>query len=143
MEQVQAIVDGLLQQYPDLFLVEVELKGQRGNRRLIVTLDGDRGVQIDQCAEISRALSQQIDELDLIDDKFHLEVSSAGMSRPLKLERQYRRHVGKRVTVKTVEGEEFEGLLQEVGDRLKLEVNEEVRDIPFEQIEKTTLVISF
>ena len=94
------------------FLVEV--KFNPGNQKLQVFIDGDQGVSIDKCTKLSRKLGDWLDEKNVISTKYTLEVSSAGMENPLKLKRQYTRHVGKKVSVKGIDGAEIVGLLQQV-----------------------------
>ncbi len=146
MDTIARIKDELndiLQAYPSLFLVEADLKGARGNQKLVITLDGDQGVKIDDCASISRQLSSWIETENLIQDKYLLEVSSAGMTRPLKLKRQYQRHVGKKVLMTMKTGKELSGRLKAVDPDVLVETETGDQALAFEEIDKTTLIISF
>ena len=81
----------------DVFLVE--LKVSPGNN-LKVFLDADKGVTIDTCISINRALYKKIEEDDLFPNgDFSLEVSSPGVDEPLKLHRQYKKNIGRNVEV--------------------------------------------
>ena len=83
-----------------LFLVDVELKTGSGNE-LWIYLDGeDRGVNLDECADISRELGFLIDAHELIPNKYRLNVSSPGLSRPLSDLRQYKKNVGRLIKVR-------------------------------------------
>ena len=83
-----------------LFLVDVELK-TGGGTELWVYLDGeDRGVNLDECVEISRELGFLIDAHDFFDGKYRLNVSSPGLSRPLTDLRQYQKNIGRTIRVK-------------------------------------------
>ncbi len=78
-----------------LFLVDIELKSG-GGIELWVYLDAeDRGVNLDECAEISRELGFLIDAHELLDSKYRLNVSSPGLSRPLSDLKQYPKNVGR------------------------------------------------
>ncbi len=78
-----------------LFLVDIELKSG-GGTELWVYLDAeDRGVNLDECADISRELGFLIDAHELLDSKYRLNVSSPGLSRPLSDLRQYPKNVGR------------------------------------------------
>ncbi|MBO6792278.1 MAG: ribosome maturation factor [Balneolaceae bacterium] len=78
-----------------LFLVDIELKSG-GGTELWVYLDAeDRGVNLDECADISRELGFLIDAHELLDSKYRLNVSSPGLSRPLSDIRQYPKNVGR------------------------------------------------
>lgn len=83
-----------------LFLVDVELKTGSGNE-LWVYLDGeDRGISLDECADISRELGFLIDAHELFAGKYSLNVSSPGLSRPLSDPRQYHKNVGRVIKVR-------------------------------------------
>lgn len=88
----------------ELFLVEVLLRNVNGTDYLEIYVDTDVGVTIDMCARLSRKLADDIEvqpELqDLLPNRFRLDVSSPGLSRPLKLERQYRKNIGRLLRVK-------------------------------------------
>lgn len=115
-ETVTDMVTEIISDSEDLFLVKVILKGNTGTQKLIVLLDGDRGVTIDQCIMVSRALSAQLEDLDPIDDKYMLEVSSAGIDFPLQSLRQYQKNVGRTLKVTLNEGGDISGTLLEVKD---------------------------
>ncbi len=105
------------------FVVEVIYKKQKPKSKLIVYLDGDQGVSIEVCAEVSRHLSAQLDEIDLIEEEFNLEVSSPGVDRPLINARQFVQHTGRTLQIKTLEGETLEGkLLESNAEGIQIEV---------------------
>ncbi len=145
---VRELVESILASDPTLFVVEVSLKGSSGNQKLSIFLDGDSGISIDACVNVSRGLSGILEERNLIDGKYYLEVSSSGVDQPLKFPRQYRRNVGRQVKVKTLEGQKTEGELKEVSDTgfkiLKKEKKEEqLIEFNFDQIESTKVLVSF
>jgi ribosome maturation factor RimP len=90
----------------DLFLVEV--KATPGNE-IEVVVDSDTSVTIDQCVSLSRAIEAAFDR-DVED--FELSVGSAGIGQPLKLERQYRKTLGKPVEVVMKDGMKYTGVLE-------------------------------
>ncbi len=106
----------LAEQDPTLFLVSVEVSSGPGMSKVRVYLDGDQGVSIDTCAEVSRALSNRIEEEELIEDAYTLEVSSAGLSQPLLLRRQYTKNVGRHVKVTLEDDKTVQGKLLAVAD---------------------------
>lgn len=125
-------------------MVDVTLKGHAGNQRLTVTLDGDKGVQIDQCVEVSRKLGSQLEEMNLIDGKYTLEVTSAGLGEPLKMVRQYQKNIGRNLEVRLIEGGDISGKLVEVNeDGIVLEAKDEKRELNFKEIDKSTVAVSF
>ena len=125
-------------------MVDVTLKGNEGNQKLTVTLDGDKGVQIDKCVEVSRKLGNWIEEKDLIPGKYNLEVTSAGMGVPLKIARQYKKNEGRQVEVTLTGGEKVTGkLVGSTDNDLTIAVEEKEQTIEFKEIEKTIVVVSF
>ncbi len=142
------MVERFITDAPDLFIVKVILKGNPGSQKLIILLDGDQGVTIDQCSKVSRAVSAELEENDLIDGKYFLEVSSAGLDFPLQSLRQYKKNVGRSLKVTTFEGEEIEGKLKEVIDnRITLEVSSkkttELKEIEIDKLSKSMVLVSF
>ena len=143
-EKIREYLGEILSDQPQLFIVKIVLSGKRGDQILRIAMDGDEGITIDECASISRQLGAKIEEVDLIEDKFRLEVSSAGLEMPLTMERQFAKNVGRKLKVTKVGGREIEGKL--VGfdkESLTLEVNEEEQNIAFKEIEKSVIMISF
>ena len=134
-----------------LFLVEVIISSRTGSRVLVI-LDGDKGVTIDACTRVSRALSKLLDETGLIDDNYTLEVTTPGLDHPLKLKRQYYKNVGRGFKIHTKNKELIEGKLAELNDQ-KIILQQEIKqgkkieiktvEIPFENIEKAFVMVSF
>jgi len=65
-------------------LIDLEFKGKKGNQVLRVFVDTEGGITLKQCEQISREISDFLDQKDLISGKYRLEVSSPGIDRPLK-----------------------------------------------------------
>ena len=78
------------------------------DNRIFVDIDGDHGVTIDDCIELSRTIEGQ---LDRDEEDFELNVSSAGADQPLRLTRQYIKNIGREVEVVTLDGEKLTGTL--------------------------------
>lgn len=81
-------------------LVDVEYVKEGADYYLRVYADKEGGITIDDCVDISRALEKKLDERDFIPDAYILEVSSPGLTRPLKKEKDFARSIGKLVDVK-------------------------------------------
>lgn len=84
----------------NLELVDVEYVKEGGNWFLRVYIDKSGGINLDDCELVSRALSDILDEKDYIEDAYILEVSSPGLGRPLKKERDFEKSIGKDVNIK-------------------------------------------
>ncbi len=129
---------------PKLFLVDIKIKGNVGNQKVLVFVDGDDGIDIDKCSVVSRSIGAVLEEEDLIKGKYSLEVSSPGLDHPIKLKRQYKKNEGRSLQIETVEGEKIEGKLMEVGaDDLTLETNGKERSLSFSEINQSKIVVSF
>lgn len=120
---VQDVIRQLAQSVlPDssLFVLDIRVRGSRGSAQVEVIVDGDHGVSIDQCAEISRELMFLLNVKEVFLADFRLSVSSPGVDRSFELPRQYRKSVGKRLSlvVRLGDGVEgaLEGVLKAVGD---------------------------
>lgn len=98
-------------------LIDVEYVKEGANWYLRVYADKEGGINIDDCVLISHALEEKLDAEDFIKDAYILEVSSPGLDRPLKKDKDFKRNLGKSVEGKlfrAVEGnKEFEGILKD------------------------------
>lgn len=95
----------------DYFLVDVTFTP---DDRIVVEIDHADGVWIEDCAELSRFMQEQLgDELG----DYELEVGSAGIGQPFKVEQQYLNHIGKDVEVLDAEGKKVQGVLKQVDGR--------------------------
>ena len=111
-------------------LVDVEYVREGGNYFLRVYIDKEGGITIDDCEVVSRSLSELLDEDDFIPDAYILEVSSPGLGRPLKKEKDFDRNIGKEVEVKLYKQinkqKEYSGTLVSYDtDKIELEVDED------------------
>ena len=131
----------------ELELVDIEYLQEGGYwyvRIYIEKLDGD--VSLDECAKVSMAVEDDIDKL--IDKKFFLEISSPGVERPLKREKDYIRFTGSKIKVslkhKINEKKNFEGILSKFeNDTVFLMTDDEELEIPFKEVRKANLVYDF
>ncbi len=101
----------------DMFLVDVEIK-QEDMNVIWVLVDAEQGgVNVDTCSKMSRELAFYIDEHDLIQGSYRLNVSSPGLSRPLSDKRQYKKNIGRTAKVKYKSDNDYnqaEGILSDV-----------------------------
>ena len=109
---VESLVQSLLAEEPTYFLVDARVKP---TNNIKIFLDGDQGITIEKCVRINRALYKKIEELNIFPlGDFSLEVSSPGLDEPLKLNRQYRKNIGRSVEILLQDGTRKEGKLAEV-----------------------------
>ncbi|MDD2958115.1 MAG: ribosome maturation factor RimP [Lachnospiraceae bacterium] len=113
-------------------LVDVEYVKEGSNWYLRAYIDKPGGIAVDDCEAVSRRLSDLLDEQDYIEDAYILEVSSPGLGRPLKKDKDFVRHMGDEIEIRTfraIEHEkEFTGVLKDF-DKEKLVVELEDNEI--------------
>ena len=139
--------------FEDCFIIEILVPS---NKHIQIFLDSDSGISFGTCARISRYLEAELDESEHVAIDYKLEVSSPGVKRPLKFPRQYTKHIGRKLKVKTKEGKEIKGKLTEVDDQGislyykqrvkegKKKLNKEFTErISFDEIIKSIVQISF
>lgn len=120
-------------------LDDLDLRGRGRGRILRVVVDAPGGIGVDRIADLSRGLSRLLDERDVLEGPFTLEVTSPGLERELRRPEHFRKSVGREVIVKTgdpVEGDHsHRGILDAVGeDGVSVRVGEQIRLIPFDDV---------
>jgi ribosome maturation factor RimP len=108
---VEDLLQAALDERPDLFLIDFSLSSDNAIK---IVVDGDNGVLVEDCMFISRAIEHNIDREE---HDFSLEVLSSGAATPLVLPRQYKKHVGRNLEVKTLDSQSLEGELTDVNDK--------------------------
>ncbi|HET7629095.1 MAG TPA: ribosome maturation factor RimP [Bacillales bacterium] len=135
-----------------LELVDVEFVKEGKHWYLRIYIDSDEGVGLDECSAVSEQLSERLDEQEIIDQAYFLEVSSPGAERPLKKDNDFRGAVGKHVRITTyapIDGAKaFEGKLTDFdGNRLQLAVQdktiEKQVEIPIDKVASARLAVVF
>ena len=99
-------------------LIEKDLFGIGKRKILRVFIDKDGGVSVENCASVSRYLSEELDReenLTLIDNSYTIEVSSPGLDRPLKTKRDFERNLGRMLRV-IQNGKSIKGILKSVNE---------------------------
>lgn len=156
--RIEEIVVGNLKK-EDLFLVDTHISGApNGMKKITVWIDGDKGISVEDCAEISRKLGEALETLNLIETAYVLEVSSPGIDQPLKLKRQYQKNVGRKLSVTLLDQQVKTGKLSSVNEHA-IVLDEEIKEkglsgkgkkltiqtveIPFDQIKKSNVLIAF
>ena len=127
-------------------LVDVEYVKEAGNWYLRVYVDKEGGIAVDDCEVVSRALSDKLDVDDFIEDSYILEVSSPGLGRPLKKEKDYIRSIGKEVDIhlyKSIEKQkEFTGVLKSyTKEEIVLQIED--TDVTFDRTNIALIRLSF
>lgn len=120
-QRCEALVQPILDEYK-FELWDVEYVKEGANYYLRVYADKPGGITIDDCVTISRAFEARLDEEDFIEEAYILEVSSPGLGRPLKRERDFEKSIGAEVEVKLYKPwngqKEFTGILKSYNDEI-------------------------
>ncbi len=133
-----------------LFLVEIEQK--QGSKKISVFIDGDKGVTIEDCRVLGKAMNNRLDEMDYGTDAYMFEVSSPGADRPLKLQRQYTQHIGRELLVKLTGNNEISGRFERFSDNgIVLALKDKKKgykdatekEVAFAEIAQASVLISF
>lgn len=150
-EKVYQLLAEGLEEKPSIFLIDMTITE---SFKIIVTLDGDNGVVLQDCIDISRAIEHNLDREE---QDFSLEVASAGVSSPLKHLRQYKKNIGRTLEVKT-NTETIEAVLTNATDEnivLEWEAREPKKigkgketvqkrvEIPYSEIKEAIVIITF
>jgi ribosome maturation factor RimP len=122
-------------------ILEIEYRRESIGWVLRIFLDSERGIAVDDCAKISRTASDVLDVADIIQNPYHLEVSSPGLDRPLRKPEQFRKHLGEIVEVRTISPlqgrRNFKGVLLEVSpEEVAVECDGKSYQIPIPLIER-------
>jgi len=129
-----------------LELVELDLVGKPPHYILRIFVDKVGGVNVEECASLSRSLSDYLDTEDLIQGRYTLEVSSPGLDRPLLSLDDFRRKIGDRVRINLKspldQKGEVEGEIIEVRENdVVLALEDKVETIPWDRIDKGRIII--
>jgi len=150
-ERVKQLLEQGLQEHPSLFLIDFSISS---DYKITVVIDGDEGVTLQDCIDVSRSIEHNLDREE---QDFSLEVASAGATSPLKMPRQYKKNIGRKLEV-TTETEKIEGtLVGATEDSIQLEWKArepkkigkgketvvKTAEIPYLSIKKAVVVISF
>ena len=150
-EKVSALLNAALEERPSLFLIDLKITD---SNKIMVTLDGDKGVNLQDCIDISRAIEHNLDREET---DFSLEVASAGATTPLVNKRQYAKNLGRILKVVT-QSEEIEATLTEANDEFIVlewkarqpkqigkgkETVQKRAEVPYNDIKEAVVVIKF
>ncbi len=150
-EKVNQLLQEGLKEKPSVFLIDLTITEAF---KIIVTLDGDSGVVLQDCIDISRAIEHNLDREE---QDFSLEVASVGVGSPLKLVRQYTKNIGRTLIVKlatqTIEAEladanpDFITLAWEAREPKKIGKGKETvqkrQEIPYSEIKEAIVTVTF
>lgn len=126
-------------------VLDVEYRRESPGWVLRIFLDSERGITVDDCARVSRALDDLLDTADLIPTTYHLEVSSPGIDRPLRKLEHFQMHLGDIIEVRTISPVQnrrnFKGALQGASpEGITVQCDSQDYSIGLELIERARLL---
>lgn len=128
-------------------LVDVEYVKEGSNWYLRAYIDKEGGISVDDCEVVSRAFSDKLDEEDFIDDAYIMEVSSPGLGRPLKKEKDYVRSMGKELEIRTYRAidkkKEFYGILTSYDEKTVTIETEDGSELTLEKADIALIRLAF
>jgi len=149
-KRVKELVEEKIADKPNLFLVDIKM---HSNGKLMILVDGDNGIGIDDCVAISRHVGFHLEEENVIETAYNLEVSSPGIDTPLTSLRQYTKNIGRSLAIKMADGTKREGKLKGITEDAVI-IDEIIKEkgkkaetvesvIPIDKITETKVLISF
>jgi ribosome maturation factor RimP len=129
-------------------MVDVEFVKEQNEYYLKIFIDKTGGINLEDCQLVSEIIGEKLDELDIIDTSYYLEVSSPGLDRPIKTDQDIKRNLGKEVEVnlyKSINAKKhIEGILIAYDEKnVTLQVEEDTITIPRESISLMRQIIRF
>jgi len=131
----------------DCLLIDVELRGDSRNKIIEVFIDNKKGITAEVCGDVSKEINVRLEQENIFDGKYRLDVSSPGIDRPLIYIEQFPKNIGRqfKVVYKSDDKKEtFEGKLERIIEGvLEFSAKKELKMIPFENIITAKVKISF
>ena len=128
-------------------LIDIVFRGDNHLRVLEIFIDGEKGITTTDCMNVSRAVNEAINEENLIEENYRLEVSSPGVERPLKYLVQFYKHIGRKFEVEYKDLEESKKITAKLirieGEELFFDQKDFEIIISFKNIIKAKVLISF
>ncbi|MEW6702911.1 MAG: ribosome maturation factor RimP [Bacteroidota bacterium] len=128
-------------------LIDLIIRGDNHLRIIEVFIDGEKGINADDCSNVSRALNNMLETENLIETNYRLDVSSPGIERPLKFLVQFGKHINRKFEVTYKEGGEEKKLIAKLvgieGEDLFFAEKDSQLKINFNNITKAIVLISF
>jgi len=147
IEKVTAIAEPLLDA-EGMELVDIEYRKEQVGWVLRLFIDKEQGITLNDCTTISRELGNLLDVKDSVPHSYHLEISSPGLNRPLKKEKDLLRFRGKKVRIKTAHPignrKNFVGILSDYKDgTIYVSIDQESFAIPYKEVVRANLEWEF
>ena len=128
-------------------LVDVEYVKEGSNWYLRGYIDKEGGITVDECVDVSRVFNDKLDEADFIEESYIMEISSPGLGRPLKKEKDYVRSMGKELEIRTYKAinreKEFYGILTSYDENTVTIEDEDGNTMTFQKSDISLIRLAF
>jgi ribosome maturation factor RimP len=114
VDKIEKIVAGY--ESEKIFLIEVVIGGTPLVPKITVIVDSESGITIEQCTEVSRKLNKYLGEKVYTETNYTLEVTSPGADKPIRINRQYIKNIGRKFKFTLATGKDLEATLKAVGE---------------------------
>lgn len=147
IRQIEQLVEPILAEQK-LELFDIEFRQEPAGSFLRVFIDSEQGVDIEACVRLNEVLGKKLDQSKIISGHYTLEVSSPGIERPLKKEKDYQKALGSKIYIKTFapigNQKEFTGVLESVErNSVTIRTQKDSIRVPLNLITKAHLVADF
>lgn len=144
--RTEALLLPLMEEY-QFELVDVEYVKEGGSWYLRAYIDKEGGITVNDCELVARRMNDLLDEKDFIEDSYIFEVSSPGLGRPLKKEKDYVRSMGKELEIRTYRAinrqKEFYGILTAYSESSVTIVTEDEEELTFDKKDIALIRLAF
>ncbi|MCF6268208.1 MAG: hypothetical protein L3J41_00690 [Melioribacteraceae bacterium] len=144
-EEISQQIKSAVERLGYLF-IDIEFRGDDRNRILEIYIDNEVGITTPNCVDVSRVCGNIIEEENLIESKYRLDVSSPGTDRPLKFIQQYKKHINRNFELEFEDqiSEKFNGKLIDINnDILKFEIDKKIEEVNFNNIKSAKIIVGF
>jgi len=147
VDRVRALAEPILSE-EGMELVEIQYRREAHGWVLRFYIDKEGGVTLEDCSRINQEVGRTLDVEDFIPTRYHLEVSSPGLNRPLKNEKDFLKYRNRFIKIKTFDPidkrRQFKGkLLDLVENQIQMEIDGGILHIPLSNVAKANLEIEF
>jgi len=148
IDKIKIVIEPVIQE-EKTELVDIIFRKEAGRQVLKLLVDTDKGIQLADCVRLNEKIGQALDQADIIQESYIIEVDSPGIDRPFKTKRDYERALGRLVRVtlseRILDKKEYTARLEEVSDAgVKIDVKKKgIIDIPFEKIARAREEVEF
>jgi ribosome maturation factor RimP len=145
-ENINNVINEILKE-KKFFLIDLVYRGNPKERIIEIYVDSEKNVTAEDLAEINRLINSRIEENNLIESQYRLDVSSPGTDKPLKFLAQFPKHINRKFEVSYLSNDETKKLAGKLikveGDTLVFLSNQNEININFNNIKKAKVIVSF